>query len=398
LLFPERPGNNTALNPKHFAEEDMPYLYTWSGRDKSGQPVIREIQADTSEQSKAILVAEGYTELELREDEIASVGRAGFRNDGGFLSKAITVTAEDRLKHRDNATPSDVPRIGIGTKLVWLFIITAFAALEIYQKHYLVLIVLAVGLFLCLAFFVCLALPSIYYKKLIEALDWYRWDEVLSLVGKLKTTGRFGIIKIPDSELTRYRAMAFVAKGRLQDGLAEYQKCEGRPDCPAWLYKQFVSSLYTIAKQYDKAIEYNRMAIQDKPMASAWWDLAYRYARYKRDAVKAREAMTEAEKGPVTDSAKPFCTRCRGVIAYLEGDFATAKSELETTIDVIEKRKWFPFKGAGLSISRAYLCCVFAKQGDLPAAKRNFDLAREYLEATKEDELIAECRGLIGNN
>lgn len=370
----------------------MPYFYTWSAKDKSGQTVIREIQAETGEQSKAILVAEGYTDMELKEDEVASVARASLKNDAGFLSRAITMTAEDRLKPRDN------PKIGIGTKVIWLFIIVGFVALEIIQGHYLSAIIFTGGLCLLLLFFVCLVLPSIYYKKMVEASDWYRWDEVLSLIGKLKRIGRISIVKIPGSELTRYRAMAFVAEGRLQDGLTEYQKCEGRPDCPPWLYKQFVSSLYTMAKQYDQAIEYNRLAIQEKPMASAWWDLVYRYARYKRDPVKAREAMTEAEKGTVTDVAKPFCTRCRGVIAYLEGDYATAKTELETTIDIIEKRTWFPFKGAGLSISRAFLCCVLAKQGDLPAAKRNFDLARKYLEATKEHDLIAECRGLIGNN
>jgi tetratricopeptide (TPR) repeat protein len=376
----------------------MPFIYTWSAKDRSGQTVIQEIQADSSEQSKAILVAAGYTDLELKEDEVASVGRAGFRTDGGILARAITVTAEDRLKRQDNPpVPSDAPKIGIGTKLIWLFILTAFAALLIYQKHYLLLIILAAGLFLCLAIFFCLVQPSVYYTKMVEAGDWERWDEVLSYVNKLKIIGRISVVKIPFSELTRYRAMALVGKGSLQDGLAEYQKCEGRPDCPSWLYKQFVASLYAIAKQYDKAIEYNRMAIQEKPMASASWDLAYRYARYKRDPVKAREAMTEAEKGTVIDHAKPFCTRCRGVIAYLEGDYATAKSELETTIDIIEKKKWFPFKGAGLSISRAFLCCVFAKQGDLPAAKKNFELARPYLEATNENELIAECRRLIGN-
>jgi tetratricopeptide (TPR) repeat protein len=371
----------------------MPYFYTWSAKDRSGQTVIREIQADTSQQAKDILVAEGYSDLELKEDEVASVGRVGFRNDGGILAKAITLTAEDRLKRRDNP-----PKTGIGTKVIWFLIVIGFVALQIYGKHYLLLIIMAAGVFLCLAFFAGLGLPSIYYKKLLEAGDWERWDDVLSLVGKLKRIGRISLIKIPFSELTRHRAMAFVGKGSLQDGLAEYQKCEGRPDCPSWLYKLFVAALYNNAKQYDKAIEYNRMAIQENPTSTAWWDLAYRYARFKRDPVKAREAMTEAEKNPVADSAKPFCTRCRGVIAYLEGDYATAKAELETTIDIIEKRKSFPFRGAGLSISRAFLCCVLAKQGDLPAAKKNFDLAREYLEATNEDELMAECRRLIGNN
>jgi hypothetical protein len=35
---------------------------------------------------------------------------------------------------------------------------------------------------------------------------------------------------------------------------------------------------------------------------------------------KAREAAAEAEKRPLADIAKPFQMRCRGVIAYLEGN------------------------------------------------------------------------------
>jgi tetratricopeptide (TPR) repeat protein len=382
----------------------MPYFYTWSAKDPSGQTVIREIEADTSQQAKDILVAEGYTDLELKEDEVASVARAGFRNDNAFLGEPINVTAEDRLKHRDEPIVShwDVLKKGIGanagTNVLWLLIIIAFVALQIYQKHYLSVFLLAGGLCLLLAFFICLGLPSVYYKKLIEAADWYRWDEVLSLVGSLKMIGRLSFIKIPDSELTRHRAKAFVGKGKLEDGLAEFRQCEGRPDCPAWLYKSFIAGLYTIAKRYDKAIEYNRMAIEENPRSTAWADLAYRYARYKRDSVKAREAEAEADKTPCTDVAKPFRARCRGVIAYLENDFTTARTELETAIQMTVNVKWRPFNDGHLAISRAYLSCVLAKQRDFAGAKKNFNLARKYLEATNENELMAECRGLIGNN
>jgi tetratricopeptide (TPR) repeat protein len=138
------------------------------------------------------------------------------------------------------------------------------------------------------------------------------------------------------------------------------------------------------------------MAIAEKSNSTAWADLANRYARYKRDPVKAREAMAEADKSPMAEIAKPFRIRCLGIIAYLENDYTTAKRELETAIDLVEKVKWRPFKDGHLNIARAYLCCVLAKQGDLSAASNNLERAREYLVATKEDELLAECRQLIG--
>jgi hypothetical protein len=127
-------------------------------------------------------------------------------------------------------------------------------------------------------------------------------------------------------------------------------------------------------------------------------DLAYRHARYKRNPTKAREAMAETDKSPIVEIAQPFRSRCLGVIAYLEGDYPTAKSELENSINAVENVKWRPGKDGHLAIARAYLCCVLAKQGDKEAAKKNFDLAREYLVATKEDELLAECRQLISSN
>jgi len=89
----------------------------------------------------------------------------------------------------------------------------------------------------------------------------------------------------------------------------------------------------------------------------------------------------------MAEIAKPFRIRCLGVIAYLDGDSATARQNLEAAIDLMEKVKWRPSKNGHLSIARAYLCYVQAKQGDLQAAKKNFALAKNHLIATNEDKL-----------
>jgi hypothetical protein len=375
------------------------YTYAWSAQDKSGKTVIVEISAHTVQEAKAALLAEGYSDLVLKEEEIGNITSASFQKNQTFLGEEIKVTAKDRLKHRDDPTVTfwDVLRKGIGQSAYLFLMVIALAAYDIYRGHYISAIVFGGALVLWVGFLLCLGLPSVYYRKLIEAVDWSRWNEVLSLVDSLKMIGRISFIKVPATELTRNRAKAFVGLGDLHKGLAEYQQCEGRPDCPGWLYKLFVAGLYTLAKQYDKAIEYNLASIAEKPTPTAWHDLAYRYARYKHDPMKAREALREGEKsGQLPDFAKGFEARCRGVIAYLEGDYQTAKTELQTAIDFVESKRSFPFKAAAINISRAYLSCVLAKQGDLQAARTNFEMAKEYLVATKEDELIAECRRLIG--
>jgi hypothetical protein len=373
--------------------------YTWTAKNKSGQTVVKEITANTSSEAQAILLADGFSDLKLMEDEIMSVAHAGFTERPKMFGEEIKwPTAEDRLKAMENPTVTflDVIRKGVRQSKGLIFLILLLFAYQIYRENFVAAILLIVGLIVWLVFLICVGLPSVYYRKLILAVDWYRWNEVLSLVDTLKTIGHISMVKVPATELTRYRAKAFVGMDRLQDGLTEFQQCEGRPDCPSWLYKLFIAGLYTTAKQYDKAIEFNLKAIEENSNSTAWADLSYRYARYKRNPQKARNAMAEADKSPMAEIAKPFRMRCLGVIAYLEGDNDVARRELETAIQVVEKVKWRPFKDGHINIARAYLCCVLSKLGDLSAAKKNFALAKDYLVATEENELLSECRQATG--
>ena len=381
-------------NPPKF----MP-KYTWTAKNKFGQTIIKEVTASTANEAQAVLLADGFSELELKEDDVMTTAQAGFSESPKMFGEEIKITTEERLKAQQNPTVTfaDVIRKGVWQSKGLILLVLLIFAYQVYRGNFVSAMLLIVGLVVWLLFLICVGLPSVYYRKLILAADWSRWNEVLSLVDTLKKIGRIGLIKVPATELTRYRAKAFVGMGRFQDGLAEFQQCEGRPDCPSWLYKLFVAGLYTTAKRYDKAIEFNLEAIKENPNSTAWADLSYRYARYKRNPVKAREAMAEADKSPMTDIAKPFRLRCLGVIAYLEGDYAAAKRDLEASINLVEKVKWRPFKDGHLSIARAYLCCVLAKQGDLESAKKNFALVKDYLVATEENELLAECRQATGD-
>jgi tetratricopeptide (TPR) repeat protein len=335
--------------------------------------------------------------LELKEDDVMSAARAGFSKRPTIFGEEIKVTAEDRLKQRDKPMASfwDALRQCVRpSNIVWLAIIL-FAVYCSPNRLVSILLMLIAGL-AWLAFVFLVSLPSVYYRKLIKASDWNRWNEVLSLAAILESMGRFSFVKVPATELTRNRAKALAGMGRLDKALAEYKQCEGRPDCPSWMYILFVGSLYVTAKQYDKAIECNLMSIAEKPTPTAWLDIANRYARYKGDPIKAREAMAEADKSPMSDVSKPFRIRCQGIIEYLELDYAAARRDLETAIEMVERAKGRPYRDGHLSVARAYLSCVLAQQGDLPAAKKCFAQAKDYLVATDENELLAECRQLTG--
>jgi tetratricopeptide (TPR) repeat protein len=372
--------------------------YVWTARDPSGKTVVEEIAAESAAEAEKLLRARGYSDLVLKEDDVIAAVNAGFSDRPTIFGEEIKATATDRLKHRDNTSTNFFSAIvnGINQSKVFCLVIVGLAIYAGFRGHWVSVAILAVGLLAWLAFIVCISLPLVYYHKLIKASDWERWDEVLSLVETVRAVRKYSIVGVPETELIRNRAKAIAGQGRLHEALAEYKQCEGRPDCPSWLYKLFVASLYGIAKDYDKAIEYNLQSIAEKPGPTGWVDLSNRYARYKRDPVKAREAMAEADKSPMPDVARPFRIRCLGIISYLEGDYAAAKSDLESAIELLDKAKSRPFRDGNLSVARAYLCCVLAKQGDIAGAKRSFALAKEYLIATKENELLAECRQLIG--
>lgn len=378
----------------------MSFKYTWSAKDKFGQTVIKEVEAGSALEAQDSLLAEGYSDLQLKEDELMTTAQAGFPEKLKVLGENVQVTAEQRVQKLDNppVTIWDNIKQHVNQSKFFFLLLILLSGYQFYRGNVVSGILIIGALVVWLAFLIFVGLPLVYYRKLILAADWNRWKEVLALVQTVRNIGKIGMIKVPDTELTRYRAKAFVGMGNLQKGIEEFQKCEGRPDCPSWLYKLFLAEFYGSAKQYDKAIELDLAAISENPSPIAWYDLTNRYARYKRDAVKARGALTEAEKSPAPAHVKPYRARCRGIIAYLDGDYSTARTELETAIGLLEQNKGQQGRDGNLAIARAYLCCVFAKQGDMESAKKNLNLAREYLMATDEDELLAECARLTGGN
>ena len=104
-----------------------------------------------------------------------------------------------------------------------LILILIIAAWEIYRGRMVSLIFLGLGLIAWLAFLVAVRTPSIYYGRLHKAVDWYRWQEVLDIIDRLKQIGKFHFIKVPPLELARNRAKALTGLGHLPEALVEFQ-------------------------------------------------------------------------------------------------------------------------------------------------------------------------------
>jgi hypothetical protein len=105
--------------------------------------------------------------------------------------------------------------------------------------------------------------------------------------------------------------------------------------------------------------------------------------------------MNEADKSVISEIGKPFRLRCLGIIAYLEGDCGEARRNLEIALQMMEQTRDQPYRDGGISVTKAYLCCVLAKLGDLKAARQCLSEAKEYLVATDESELLADCNEAV---
>jgi transposase len=143
-------------------------------------------------------------------------------------------------------------------------------------------------------------------------------------------------------------------------------------------------------------LEYGWQALEEKQTPVLYLDQANRLLRYKKDTVKAKEILAKIEKDTLTEIAKLGYLRCQGILDYIEGDYASARQELEGFLKIMEHKRNWPFRDGHISVAKGYLCCVLSKQGDLTAAKRSFEQAREYLIATRETELLEECKKAVG--
>ncbi len=368
--------------------------FIWTAKDRQGKPIVKEVSAETIEESRAMLLAEGYTDLELKSDEIMDASRERFAS----VNKGRKSSPEEFVRHLGNVPQTTLGIIfkGIVQNAIFYLLMIALTVVAIFRGHKTNAIVTGIITVVWLVFRIWMSLPLIYHVKLNKAKEWHRWTEVLQLVKKLERIQLVHSIKFPAQSLVRDRAQALAGLGRLSDALMELEKIENQPEMPNWLYKAHLAEIYSIAKDYDKSLEYGWKALEEKQTPALYLDLANRLLRYKKDTVKAKEILAKIEKDTLTEIAKPYYLRCQGILDYIEGDYASAREELEVSLKMMEQTRDRPFRDGNISVVKGYLCCVLAKRGGLTEAKRCFEQVREYLIATSETELLEECKKAIG--
>ncbi|MCE5339930.1 MAG: hypothetical protein LLF92_02205 [Planctomycetaceae bacterium] len=156
-------------------------------------------------------------------------------------------------------------------------------------------------------------------------------------------------------------------------------------------HKLQLAGIYDIAKEYEKGLELTWQSLSEKQTPTIYIDLIDRLLRRKSDAVKVREIIGQIDESSMMDVMKPFYIRCRGILAYLEGDYNLANDELHKSLITFEKIQNSPLIEGETNITKAYYCCVLAKSGNLTEAKKYFAQAKNYLIAAGESNLMNEC-------
>ena len=160
--------------------------FIWTGTDRLGRRTVEEVAADTIEESKAMLVSEGYTDLELKSDEIMDAVGAGFADKISVFGKEVEVetSPEEQLKYMGNLSQTTLGQIFQRVVQDWMFYLLLIALLSITvflgQTNVAIFVgIVGIG---WTAFRIWMALPEIYYTKLKKASDWHQWMKVLKLV------------------------------------------------------------------------------------------------------------------------------------------------------------------------------------------------------------------------
>jgi tetratricopeptide (TPR) repeat protein len=202
-------------------------------------------------------------------------------------------------------------------------------------------------------------------------------------------------VKVPDLELSRFEAHALAKLGRLSDAVLLYSRLENKPGLPSWLFKCHLASIYDSGRDHDTALKLSNEAITLKPDSILYVDHANRLARYFQDPAGARAALQHVDMDLLVDLSKPYVIRLRGIVAWLEDDFANARRDLEAAIEGMEKTCHIPGRAGNIAVAKGYLCCVCAELGDMETARKCWKEARVYLLATKETKLISDCEAAL---
>lgn len=381
--------------------------FLWSGRSASGQEEAAEVTAETPAEARKILESRGWTELRQHTNEI---------ND--FISRQSRdskprdyppPTPKERLQYVEGTAPGFWRRWikSLGQSIITILLLALCIFLAAHNR------VLPggkirIGIYAALIAGVILLYPALWwwfrrtkrlFVQLSRARNWHRWDEVLRCLDKLAVSKRQTRVGINDFSMARYRALALAGLGRLEEAMSGYDIAIEKANTPAWLSQVFRATIYATARQYDKALECYRAALEeapDKPTVCLDCGL-YLVKRFNQPA-EAKQLLARVEKCQLSELEETHVPLVRGIIAFREKNYEVMDKNMRQALAKYEQRavnKLHIFE-PGLLTCKGYLAVSSAALGRKDEARRHFAQAEKYLRLNELNDVLNEYELQVG--
>ncbi|WP_165246545.1 tetratricopeptide repeat protein [Paludisphaera soli] len=230
------------------------------------------------------------------------------------------------------------------------------------------------------------------YERMIDAVAWGRWEEVLRLVDELQGSN------VPPEELAFQRARALAGLGRVEEGLAAVAPYGDGEVMPEWLYLGRLPDVLCAAQRFEEARAAMERALELAPdNPTILLDMARFEARHGDDPRRARELLEEAREHALSDVVVPFALALEGQIVRAEGRPREAVALLEEARGRLSAfRHASPLIGVSLDYIEADLALAHAAAGDADAASRHARRALPRLRAQGDSVMIGRLRSALG--
>ncbi len=229
--------------------------------------------------------------------------------------------------------------------------------------------------------------PAHRYNRLIEALAWGHWEEVLLRLPRIRD-------KLPPEEGAFVEAQALAGLGRLNEAMTILKPFADDRQMPAWLYWGRLGDVYFAAGKPEMIVPAQEKALELAPdNPTVLLDLAMSLVRWRGDAARARDLLRQARTHALSDVLEVFSYAIEGMIELEDGNPAQARSLLEQTLDALTPfRHATPLIGSAIDRTCAYLALACAAAGDGKQAAGYYRRAEPRLHALRSTDLIVRCQ------
>jgi hypothetical protein len=353
------------------------FLFAATG--PQGQNVTDNIDAETLSQARYKLELRGFTAVEFLQGELCNDIIDTFGED--VKTRVQKNPSIQEVFARDSSLTTYFKVMLKLSAIVWAPVVLWMAWSRSNFSF------ISAGILL--AIFIYFSVPTVLYTLMINSVFMANRRQALFWIAATRAFGHISFLKIPECELDMRRATLDAQAGNVEMALARVAKYAHDPKVSRRVYLSYLYSLNTAAKQYDEALRYQAQSIgEGNDFPEELLDHALTLAR-KRETAKAREFVERALDKEASLLVSAFIPLTQGIIEVQDGNFPRAEFYLREAQRRMDPFRHNTFLIGSRSLLNAFLSIVLKAKGEIEEATRLFELARPYLEAHKETELLA---------